>query len=73
MGTAAEPSTPVAGVHLQQPDVCGPGRGEAGEKVNDCYQHVVAYEGAENEFTSLLSDSDLEALRIKVEDHHRRR
>jgi hypothetical protein len=29
------------------------------------------YEGAENEFTSLLSDSDLEALRIKVEDYHR--
>ena len=31
------------------------------------------YEGAENEFTSLLSDSDLETLRIKVEDRHRRR
>ena len=29
------------------------------------------YEGAEN--TPLLSDSDLEALRRKVEDHHRRR
>jgi hypothetical protein len=31
------------------------------------------YEGAENEFTSLLSDWDLEALRLKVEDHHRPR
>jgi hypothetical protein len=31
------------------------------------------YESAENGFTSLLSDSDLEALRLKVEDHHRRR
>ena len=31
------------------------------------------YEGAENEFTSLLSDSDLETLRIKVEDRHGRR
>jgi hypothetical protein len=30
------------------------------------------YEGAENEVTSLLSDSDLEALRLRVEDHHRR-
>ena len=31
------------------------------------------YEGAENEFTALLSDSDLEALRLQVEDYHRRR
>jgi len=30
------------------------------------------YEGAENELTPLLSDSDLEALRRKVEDHRRR-
>jgi hypothetical protein len=31
------------------------------------------YEGAENEFTALLSDADLEALGLQVEDYHRRR